>query len=151
MATNERTIAATPEQIWAVLADAMSYDRWVVGAKDIRTADGTWPEPGSSLHHTIGVGPMELKDTSTVLEAEPLRRLVLEARGRPLGMARVELLLDPVAGGTKVTMIEDVTRPAAVRAMNPALDPLIHSRNTETLRRLDEATQERTAATSPDV
>ncbi len=148
VATNERTIDATPEQIWAVLADAMCYDHWVVGAKDIRTADGTWPEPGSSLHHTIGVGPMELKDTSTVLEAEPPRRLVLEARGRPLGMARVELLLEPVEGGTKVTMIEDATRPAAVRAMNPVLHPLVHSRNTETLRRLEEATQERMAATS---
>ena len=148
MATNERTIDATPEQVWAVLADAMSYDRWVVGAKDIRTADGTWPQPGSSLHHTIGVGPLELKDTSTVLEAEPPRRLVLEARGRPLGMARVELLLEPVGSSTKVTMIEKATRPAAVRAMNPVLHPLVHSRNTETLRRLEESTHERTAATS---
>ncbi len=148
MATNERTIDATPDQIWAVLADAMSYDRWVVGAKDIRTADGTWPEPGSSLHHTLGVGPMEVKDTSTVLEADPPRRLVLEARGRPLGMARVELLLEPVEGGTKVTMIEDVTRPAPVRVLNPVLHPMVHSRNTETLRRLEEATHERTASTS---
>ncbi len=73
---------------------------------------------------------------------------MLEARGRPLGMARVELLLEAVEGATKVTMIEEATRPAAVRAMNPVLDPLAHSRNTETLRRLEEATHERTAATS---
>ena len=143
MASNERTIPATPEQIWAVLADAESYDRWVVGAKDIRAADDRWPEPGSLLHHTSGFGPMQLKDNTKVLESEPPRRLVMEARGRPLGIARIEMRLEPVGTATKVTMIEQVVRPVQARAMNPALDPMIHSRNTETLRRLEEATHER--------
>ena len=146
MACTERTIPATPEQIWAVLGDAMSYDRWVVGAKDIRTADGTWPEPGSTLDHTVGVGPMQLKDNTKVLESEASRRIVMEARGRPLGIARIEIRLEPEGSGTKVTMIEDAVRPAPVKAMNPALNPLIHSRNVETLRRLEEATLERVSA-----
>ena len=146
MASNERTIKATPEQIWAVLADPMCYDRWVVGAKDIRTADGTWPEPGSLLHHTSGVGPLEVKDNTKVLESEPPHRLVMEARGRPVGIARIELRLEPVGSATKVTMIEEAVRPAPIKLANPALDPLIHSRNTETLRRLEEATHERLAA-----
>lgn len=145
VASNERVIAATPEQIWAVLADAMSYDRWVVGAKQIRAADGTWPEPGSRLHHTVGMGPFQLADSTLVLESEPPSRLVMEARGRPLGTAWVEIRLEPVDGGTKVTMLEDVSRPPLVRVMKPALDPLVHSRNTETLRRLEAATQERLA------
>jgi uncharacterized protein YndB with AHSA1/START domain len=142
----ERTIPATPEQIWAVLANAMSYDRWVVGAKNIRTADGTWPEPGSALHHTVGFGPLTLNDNTKVLEAEPPRRLVMEARGRPMGIARIEVRLEPEGSGTKVTMIEDAVRPAPVKAMNPALNPLIHSRNVETLRRLVEATLEEAGA-----
>jgi len=146
VACNERTINASPEQIWAVLADPMSYDRWVVGAKDIRTADGTWPEPGSRLHHTIGFGPMQLKDNTKVLEAERPHRLVMEARGRPFGIARVELRLEPEGSATKVTMIEDAVRPGPIRLLNPAFGPLIHSRNTETLRRLDEATHERLGA-----
>ena len=149
MACNQRTIDATPEQIWAVLADPMSYDRWVVGAKDIRTADGAWPEPGSALHHTSGFGPFNLKDNTKVLEAEPPRRIVLEARGRPLGIANIEVRLEPEGGGTKVTMIEEVVRPAGARTMNPALNPLIHSRNVETLRRLEEQAKERAGAPAP--
>ena len=138
MACTERTCQATPEQIWAVLADAKSYGHWVVGAKDIRTADGTWPEPGSTLDHTSGFGPLELKDNTKVLESEPPHRLVLEARGRPLGIARIEITLERKDSATLVTIIENAVRPAVATALNPALSPLIHSRNVESLRRLEE-------------
>jgi len=134
---------ATPEQIWAVLADPHSYDRWVVGAKDIREADGTWPEPGSKLQHTSGLGPLNLKDNTKVLESEPPRRLVLEARGRPVGIARVEIRLEPQGSATLVTMVEDAVRPAPAAVINATLNPLMHSRNVETLRRLEEATLEK--------
>jgi uncharacterized protein YndB with AHSA1/START domain len=140
---------ATPEQIWAVLADAMSYEHWVVGAKDIRDADGTWPAVGSTLQHTSGFGPLNLKDNTKVLEAEEPRRIVLEARGRPLGIARIEIALRPEADGTKVTMVEDAVRPAPARALSPAINPLIHSRNVETLRRLEELARKGVDAASP--
>ncbi len=148
MACTERTFQATPEQIWAVLSDAMSYDCWVVGAKDIRTADGTWPEPGSTLEHTSGFGPFELKDNTKVLESEPPCRLVLEARGRPLGIARIEVRLEPRGTATLVTMTENAVRPVAASTLNPVLNPLIHSRNVEALRRLEEVTHERLGAAS---
>lgn len=143
MACSERTMKASPAQIWAVLSDAMSYDRWVVGAKDIRTADGTWPEPGSTLQHTSGFGPLQLKDNTKVLESEPRRRIVLEARGRPLGIARIEVTLEPDGSATEVTMTEHAVRPTLARALSAALDPLIRSRNVESLRRLEEVALER--------
>jgi len=143
VACNERTIQATPEQIWAVLADAHSYERWVVGAKDIREADGSWPEPGSMLQHTSGLGPLHLKDNTKVLESEPPHRLVLEARGRPLGIARIEIRLEPEGAATVVTMVEDAVRPVPAALVNATLSPLMHSRNVETLRRLEEATLEK--------
>jgi len=38
---------ATPEEIFAVLADGHAYDDWVVGAKQIRAVDADWPAKGS--------------------------------------------------------------------------------------------------------
>jgi len=146
VACTERTIAATPEQVWAVLAQPMSYDRWVVGAKDIRAADGTWPETGSSLHHTSGFGPLTLKDKSKVMDAEPPRLLILEARGRPFGAASIELRLEAEGSGTLVTMIEHAVRPALARILNPIVGPLLHARNVESLRRLENLTRERADA-----
>jgi len=145
VASNERTFDATPEQIWAVLADPLCYDRWVVGAQDIRTADGTWPEPASSLHHTSGLGPLHLKDNTKVVESEPPRRLVLEARGRPIGIARVEIRLEPKGSATLVTMVEHPVRPTAANELNLVLSPFLHTRNAEALSRLEDTVRERIA------
>lgn len=143
MSCTDRTVKASPEQIWAVLADPYTYEHWVVGAKDIRTADGTWPEQGSALQHTSGFGPLNLKDNTKVIESEPPHRLVLEARGRPLGIARIEIELKPQGSDTVVSMTEYAVRPEPAKRLNPVLDPFLHSRNVETLRRLEELALER--------
>lgn len=143
MSCTDRTVKASPEQIWAVLADPYTYGHWVVGTKDIRTADGTWPEQGSTLQHTSGLGPLNLKDNTKVIESDPPRRLVLEARGRPLGIARIEIGLEPQGSSTVVTMTEYAVRPASAKRLNPILNPFLHSRNVEALRRLEELTLER--------
>ena len=126
-----------------MLADPYTYEHWVVGAKDIRTADGTWPEKDSTLQHTSGFGPLNLKDNTKVIESDPPKRLVLEARGRPLGIARIEIDLKPQGSSTVVAMTEYAVRPEPAKRLNPVLDPFLHSRNVETLRRLEELTLER--------
>jgi uncharacterized protein YndB with AHSA1/START domain len=134
-------IAAPAEAIWDVLADAYCYHRWVVGAKEIRAADGSWPTPGSRFHHSVGWGPFELQDDTKSLEVQPHRRLVMEARGRPLGRAIVEFVLEPRGSRTRVTMDERVVSPRLLRWGNPLLAPLIRLRNAESLRRLEQLTQ----------
>lgn len=148
MACTDRTFEASPERIWAVLADPYTYEHWVVGAKDIRIADGTWPEEGSTLQHTSGLGPLNLKDNTKVIESDSLRRLVLEARGRPLGIARIEIELKPQGSSTVVTMTEYAVRPAVAKRLNPVLNPFLHSRNVEALRRLEELSLERAGTSS---
>ena len=143
MACTDRSFTASPDQIWAVMADPYTYEYWVVGTKDIRTADGTWPEQGSTLQHTSGLGPLNLKDSTKVIESDPPRRLVLEARGRPLGIARVEIELKPQGSSTMVTMTEFAVRPALAKRLNPILNPFLHTRNLEALRRLEDLTLER--------
>jgi uncharacterized protein YndB with AHSA1/START domain len=136
------TIEATPEEIFAVLLDAWSYEDWVVGCKDIRSVDETWPGPGARLHHTVGVGPVEVQDSTAVVEVDPPRRLTLEARAEPAGVARVVFTLEPGDGVTEVTMFEKPIRGVAATVDNAAFDKVVEGRNVETLRRLKKRVEE---------
>lgn len=136
MSTTRKQIAAAPERVWAVLADADNYAHWVVGARDIRHADSRFPALGSSFHHTLALGPIDLKDESEVVESDPPRRLVLHVKARPFGRGVVELDLAPEGSGTRVTMREGPLSLAARALHNPVMDLLLHGRNTESLRRL---------------
>jgi uncharacterized protein YndB with AHSA1/START domain len=136
MATTTRDISASPERVWAVLADADRYAEWVVGAKAVRSVEGHWPEVGAKFHHTVGVWPLRLRDNTSVLESDPPQRLVLQARVRPIGQVRIELELWPSELGTLVSMTEVPTSPAPARWATPVIDPVTHRRNTEALRRL---------------
>jgi uncharacterized protein YndB with AHSA1/START domain len=146
MAVNEIEIAAPPEKVFEVLADGRRYAEWVVGAKTIRDVDGHWPAPGSKIHHTVGVGPVELRDETEVVDVDEPRRLVLLARVRPLGEARVELALEPTPTGTKVIMEEHPVRGVAETLDNPLLENAIEKRNDEALRRLKEHVEQQAAA-----
>ncbi len=132
----EIEIAAPPEAVWAVLADAHRYADWVVGAKEVRDADETWPSPGSKLHHTTGVGPLTLDDETSVIEADAPRRLVLCAKLRPVGEFGVTLTLLPRAGGTQVTMEEEPV--AGLVRVVPGTGLAADGRNVFSLRRLKE-------------
>ena len=132
----EAQFSVAPQRVFAVLADPESYADWVVGSHSIRDADPDWPAVGSRFHHRVGVGPLTVKDHTEVLEVDPPHRLVLRARARPLGTAKIELVLEPRDGGTHVTMTEVAGDPLSKLAINPLTDPLVHRRNVESLRRL---------------
>jgi uncharacterized protein YndB with AHSA1/START domain len=136
MATVSRQIPASPDRVWAVLADPMRYADWVVGAKRVRDVEGHWPEEGSKFHHTVGVWPVHLRDNTLALESDAPRHLALEVRIRPVGRARVDLDLRPADRGTVVSMREVPCSPAPLRWARPLIDPLTHQRNTAALRRL---------------
>ncbi len=125
-----------PERVWAALADPDTYGDWVVGSHSIRDADPNWPEPGSRFYHRVGVGPFKLRDNTKVLESQPPERLVLHARARPLGTARVELVIKRDGNGSLVTIQETAGDPFTLLAINPLTNPLMDRRNVETLRRL---------------
>lgn len=133
---------AEPDEIWAVLADPWSYADWVVGSRQILSADPDWPAPGTEFRHKIGLGPLTTSDTTEVLEADPPRRLVLRAKARPLGVMVVVLELEPAGAGTRVTMVED-PEGAWWLAYPPPMHLPMRLRNDETLRRLARAAAER--------
>jgi uncharacterized protein YndB with AHSA1/START domain len=136
MSNVDLVIEAPADAIWAVLADARSYNLWVVGAKEIRDVEGPWPQPGSKFHHTLGMGPFTLHDNTKSLASQEPRHLAIEARARPLGRAHVEFRLEPIDGGTRVTVEERFVSPRFVTLLNPLIAPLIRRRNVKTLDRL---------------
>jgi uncharacterized protein YndB with AHSA1/START domain len=138
VATTARHMRVSPEAIWDVLADAGEYRHWVVGSKDVRDADDAFPEPGTRLHHTVGVGPLRLRDHTEVIDADPPARLRLRAKARPLGTALVTLEIEPEGEGACVRMSERPDGLFAPLSLNPLVHVLIKVRNAEALRRLEE-------------
>jgi uncharacterized protein YndB with AHSA1/START domain len=136
MATSHIEIDVAPERVFAVLATPATYADWVVGSDIIRGADPDWPAVGSRFYHRVGWGPFKVKDHTEVVEVDPLRKLVLHARARPVGTALVTLILEPRDGGTYVTITETAGDPLSKLSINPLTDPLVHIRNDISLGRL---------------
>jgi uncharacterized protein YndB with AHSA1/START domain len=136
MAEVTRRINASPERVWAELADPWMFNGWVVGATHIRGADPHWPQPGAKLYHQVGAWPLVVNDSTEVIECEPPRWLVLQARAWPAGEARVEIELTGEDGTTLVRMVEYPTHGAGKWLHNPLQEALLKRRNTESLTRL---------------
>src|SRR5258705_13250679 len=87
--TATRDTSATPDQVWAVMADGWTYSQWVVGNGRMRAVDADWPAPGSKIHHTIGVWPLIVNDETVVEAGTPGPEPRLLGQGRPVGTARI--------------------------------------------------------------
>ncbi len=132
-----RQVAAPAEAVWAVLADGWQYATWVVGASRVRAVDHGWPAPGARLHHSVGLWPALLNDSTVCEEAEEPRHLVLKARGWPLGEARVEIEVVPDGPEScTVSIAEDATTGPGTLVPMPVRQVSILPRNREALRRL---------------
>jgi hypothetical protein len=140
----QRTVQASPDKVFAVLADGWTYSDWVVGTAHIRDVDPSWPAPGAKLHHKAGPWPVSIKDSSTVVSMTPDRELVLKVGLWPLGQARVQFRLEQLgATATRVIMEEDFEAGPLLAVRNKVNDLILHGRNTETLRRLADLAERR--------
>ncbi|NUP60314.1 MAG: SRPBCC family protein [Pseudarthrobacter sp.] len=137
MSTVSQQFNSPPSDVWRVIADGWLYSGWVVGASRIRDVDAEWPQVGSRLHHSVGTWPLVIDDSTRVTAVEPGRSLELVARGWPVGEAKVEITIDELPDGCRVTMAEDAIRGPGKLVPKFLRDPLISVRNRETLRRLE--------------
>lgn len=142
MAHVTRRFDCPPEAVFDVLADGWLFVAWVVGAARCRDVERSWPAEGARIHHSFGVWPVLIDDTTTSLEWSAPRRAVFQARGWPLGEARVAIEVKPSGGGSVVRITEYPTHGPG-RLVRALLEPLIWIRNVETLRRLREIAEGR--------
>lgn len=136
MATNRRTAHCTADDVFAVLANGWLYPVWVVGASRMRAVDDAWPQPAARLHHSFGVWPAVLDDTTECLEWYPPRRAVFRAHGWPMGAARVTLEVEDRPDGCRISLTEDAEAGPGTLVPKPVRDVLMKIRNAETVNRL---------------
>ena len=136
MAVNKKEVASSPEAVFAVLTNGWLFPVWVVGASRMRDVDERWPAVGAKIYHSVGVWPVLINDSTSLLEWDPPRRAVLQARLWPAGAATVCLDVEPINGGCLVTMTETPSSGPFAMVPRPAADLPIKVRNVETLRRL---------------
>jgi uncharacterized protein YndB with AHSA1/START domain len=121
-------------RVFEALVDAEHYPSWLVGARQVSVNDPTWPAPGSTFDHEVGAGPVDVHDSTTVVDLDWRRRLDLVVRARPFLVADVRFDLRPDGAGTHLRMEE---RPRGVfRLLSPLITPLVRIRNDRSLANL---------------
>ncbi len=143
---NECVVAASAEDVFAILTDGWRYAAWVVGASRVRDVDAPWPEPGGIIHHSVGAWPLLIDDTTEAVEYDAGRRLRLRVRAWPVGEGDVEFRVTESPDGCRVVMTEKAVRGPASLLPEKAADLLLSARNTETLQRLKLLAEQRTGS-----
>jgi hypothetical protein len=98
--------------------------------------DHSWPAVGSRIQHSVGFWPALINDESVVVDAVPKHRLSIQAKGWPLGEARVELRIDEAGAACDVSMVEDAVKGPGTLTPRFVRQPVIAVRNRESLLRL---------------
>jgi uncharacterized protein YndB with AHSA1/START domain len=136
-------IDAPRQAVFDTLLDAWTYAEWVVGAAVIRAVDDDWPAPGSSFHHTVGIGPLKVSDRTEMVEHDEPRKVVLDARAGPAGRALVTFHIHQRKDGSTVEVEEHPVGGVAALLDNPVLEGGLLVRNEEMLRRLKRLVERR--------
>jgi hypothetical protein len=136
MSLTRREMRCSPADVFAVLEDGWLLGLWVVGASRIRRVDAAWPAPGSAVHHSVGIWPALLDDTTSVESWAPGQSIQLRARAWPAGEATVLIEVQPRVAGALVTMTEDAVKGPGLIFPKPLRSLGLHPRNTESLQRL---------------
>lgn len=146
MSVAQRRFRCGSAAVFRVLADGWLYPSWVVGASRMRDVDESWPEPPARLRHSVGAWPLLIDDSTSCVVWEPPKRMVFQARGWPIGEARVEIEAVPHGDGCLVRMREEAVRGPGRLVPQFIADPLFVWRNREALRRLAFLAEGREAA-----
>lgn len=137
MVSVHRTIPKPIGSVFEVLADPRTYPHWLIGARDIRSVETNWPEPGSRFHHRVGlIGPLKVADSTKVLDIDEPRMLSLEVRARPVGRGRATFNLRETTadGGEPATDLEiDEVPLGKLAPLSPVLAPVTAARNRRSL------------------
>ena len=136
MAEVTGVINVPPPVVWETLSDGWLYATWVLGTSKIRSVEPGFPAEGTKIHHGFGLWPVMIEDESEVLDCVPEERLVLQARGWPMGEATTVIELQPTGTGTSLRLFETPTKGPGAWMNNPLAEAVLRKRLAEMLDRL---------------
>jgi hypothetical protein len=96
-------VEATPEEVWAVVGDLGSHTSWRPALTEFRQVSDGPVGVGTRIREVLEWRGREIVIDDVVTAFEPGRRFGIHG-GWKAAEFDMELLLEPVAGGTKVTM-----------------------------------------------
>jgi hypothetical protein len=143
MVTIDAVLDAPIDAVASVLSDPRTYDGVVVGSRRVRWFDAAWPARGSRFHHTVGFGPITIRDHTEVLSDDLPGRLELATGIRPWGVLRAVFRLTEERGRTRVEMTEGPLSGPVTHVWSRPLEILTRVRNRATLRRLGDVAEAR--------
>jgi uncharacterized protein YndB with AHSA1/START domain len=107
-ARRDRILATTPEQVWKVIEDPHHIPRWWPG---VRRVEGVEEDRWTQVFMTRKGRPVRADFRLLASEPPHRRSWEQEVAGTPfervLSEAVTEVLLEPVDGGTKVTIAQE--------------------------------------------
>lgn len=146
MAHTEKLIPAPVEAVHAVLCDPTAYRYFVVGTKEVRRFDPDWPAPGTTFHHSVGVGPLVLRDKTDAIRHDPPDGLVVRAHIRPLMVLETVFALE-ARGEETLLRLDEYVVGGWLRPVSPGpLDGLLGLRNRLVVERIAHLAEQRWAA-----
>src|SRR5436305_4821973 len=112
VARRSRTIGASPEEVWSVVADPHHIPRWWPGVKrmesveDDRFTQVLTTKKGRAVRMDFRVASSEPPETGADTAGRTVWEQEIEGTpfARVLGQAVTEIVLEPADGGTKVTL-----------------------------------------------
>jgi hypothetical protein len=127
-----------------LLEDPRALRLLVAGAREIRHFDPRWPDPGTTIDHSVGIQPLVIRDRTEVVMCEPGQRLLLHARVQLFGSFSVDFRISPHPEGSELTVEEHATGGlAGLPGLKVAADAAVILRNRWLCRRFRQLVDKR--------
>lgn len=104
-------IGAEPQSVYDVVMDPRRLKDWVTIHQRLNGAPRGQLEEGSKLTQSLKLAGRGFKVHWTVVEVDPLRRVVWEGRGPVASTARVEYEFSPNGKGTRFSYVNEYDLP----------------------------------------
>lgn len=107
-------LPAPPEQVWDLVMDPHSLERWVTIHRELLSADDGPPVKGFSMEQRMAIRGAPVTITWELDETDPPHRATWNGKGPARATAYIEYRLEEIEGGTRFHYTNDFTPPMGV-------------------------------------